>query len=100
MNATARSFTTRAVRAIPAFVRAHDAAVDLGRRAREGASDRLHAARHAARRTRRAAEQRVDDTRVVIRRNPLRSVAIAALAGAFAGALTTLVTRRRRANRT
>ena len=96
MSTSTRRLATRALRAVPAFVRAHDAAVDLRRAATDTAEDAAHEARRAAKRVQRAAEQRVHESRTAIRRNPLRSVALAALVGSMAGAITALVARRPR----
>ena len=99
MTTSTRRFATRALRAVPAFVRAYDAATDVKQAAREGASDAAYAARRKVRRARQAAEDTVDDTRTLIRHNPLRSVAIAALVGSFTGALAAWLTGRPRRER-
>jgi len=94
MSSSTHRFATRALRAVPAFVRAHDAAVDLGSAAKDVAEDAAYESKRALRRARQVAEERVDDSRTVIRHNPLRSVALAAMIGSAVGAIAALIARR------
>lgn len=94
MSSSTRRFATRALRAVPAFVRAHDAAMDLGGAARDVAEDAAYEGKRALRHARRATEERIEQSRDVVRQKPLRSIGIAAAIGAAFGAIAALITRR------
>ena len=96
MSSSTRRFATRALRAVPAFVRAHDAAMDLGGAARDVAEDAAYETKRALRRARRATEEQVEKSRDAVRQKPLRSIAIAAGIGSAFGAMVALIVRRPR----